>query len=191
MERYAAGDDGAFEAVYDHLAPRLAGYLGRRVRDRAVVEDIVQETFLHMHRARGSFIRGAEVLPWAFAIARRLMIDNDRVARRQKLTVLDGNDDDGAVPAGMTSAATAEELMQAKQTAGRLHAELARLSHPQRDAFELLKNEGLSLAQAAAVLGTTVTAVKLRAHRAYLALRRALGDSALPADAAASTEEES
>jgi RNA polymerase sigma-70 factor (ECF subfamily) len=190
MERYAAGDDAAFEAVYDHLAPRLAGYLGRRVRDRAVVEDIVQETFLHMHRARGSFIRGAEVLPWAFAIARRLMIDNDRVTRRQKITVLDG-DDDGAVPAGMTSAATAEELMQAKQTAGRLHAELARLSHPQRDAFELLKNEGLSLAQAAAVLGTTVTAVKLRAHRAYLALRRALGDAALPPDAAPSTEEES
>ncbi len=189
MDRYAAGDDGAFEEVYDHLAARLAGYVGRRVRDRALVDDVVQETFLHMHRARGSFIRGAEVLPWAFAIARRLMIDNDRAARRQKTTVLDA-DADGPVPVGMTSAATAEELVQAKQTAGRLHAELARLSHPQRDAFELLKNEGLSLAQAAAVLGTTVTAVKLRAHRAYLALRQALGDSALPPDAAASTEEE-
>ena len=190
MERYAAGDDGAFEEVYDHLADRLACYVGRRVRDRAVAEDIVQETFLHMHRARGNFIRGAEVLPWAFAIARRLMIDNDRVARRHKMTVLDG-DDDRQVPAAMTTAASAEELVQAKETAARLHAELAQLSHPQRDAFELLKNEGLSLAQTAAVLSTSVTAVKLRAHRAYLALRRALGDSALPPGAAPSMEEES
>ena len=44
-------------------------------------------------------------------------------------------------------------------------------------AFELVKQEGLSMAEAAAVLGTTVSAVKLRAHRAYEALRRVLGDA--------------
>jgi RNA polymerase sigma-70 factor (ECF subfamily) len=46
----------------------------------------------------------------------------------------------------------------------------------QRAAFELIKQEGLSLVEAAAVLGTTVAAVKLRAHRAYEKLREALGD---------------
>src|SRR3954470_5646877 len=91
MDRYAAGDDSGFEVVYDLLAPRLAAYLARRVRDRGAVEDIVQQTFMHMHRARGSFIRGAEVLPWAFAIARRLMIDNDRLARRQPIVDHDGD----------------------------------------------------------------------------------------------------
>jgi RNA polymerase sigma-70 factor (ECF subfamily) len=188
MERYAAGDDGSFEVVYDHLAPRLAGYLARRVRDRAAVEDIVQQTFLHMHRARGSFIAGAEVLPWAFAIARRLMIDNDRITRREKATGFDG---ERMTPALMNPQASAEEVVQAKQTAGLLDAQLARLSGPQREAFELVKNEGLSLAQAAAVLGTTVTAVKLRAHRAYLALRGALGEAAeTPAPVPAVQEKE-
>jgi RNA polymerase sigma-70 factor (ECF subfamily) len=178
MDRYAAGDDSGFEVVYDLLAPRLAAYLARRVRDRSAVEDIVQQTFMHMHRARGSFIRGAEVLPWSFAIARRLMIDNDRVARRQRTALHDGDGHDALLISGEASG---EEMMQAKQTAGRLDAELARLSEPQRAAFELIKNEGLSLAQAAAVLGTSVTAVKLRVHRAYLALRLVLGDSIEPA----------
>jgi RNA polymerase sigma-70 factor, ECF subfamily len=174
MDRYAAGDDGAFEVVYDSVAPRLGSYLARRVRDRAAVEDIVQQTFLHIHRARGSFIPGAEVLPWAFAIARRLMIDNDRVAQRHRAVEVEGDHD---VPALMATEATGEEMAVAKQIARRIDAELARLSEPQRAAFELIKNEGMSLAQAAAVLGTTVTAVKLRVHRAYLALRNALGDS--------------
>jgi RNA polymerase sigma-70 factor (ECF subfamily) len=178
MDRYAAGDDSAFEVVYDLLAPRLAAYLARRVRDRGAVEDIVQQTFMHMHRARGSFIPGAEVLPWAFAIARRLMIDNDRVARRQRTVLHDGERHEAML---ISSEGNGEDLVQAKQTAGRLDAELARLSEPQRAAFELMKNEGLSLAQTAAVLGTSVTAVKLRVHRAYLALRAALGDPIEPA----------
>ena len=186
MDRYAAGDDRAFEVVYDSLAPRLGSYLARRVRDRAAVEDIVQQTFLHIHRARGSFIAGAEVLPWAFAIARRLMIDNDRVAQRQKAIELDADHD---MPMIASSAATGEEVLQAKQIAGRIDAELARLSEPQRAAFELIKNEGLSLVQAAAVLGTTVTAVKLRVHRAYLALRASLGDAIEPALAAPAVKE--
>jgi len=50
------------------------------------------------------------------------------------------------------------------------------LPETQRVAFELVKEEGLSLAEAAQVLGTTVSAVKLRAHRAYEALRAVLGD---------------
>jgi RNA polymerase sigma-70 factor (ECF subfamily) len=186
MDRYAAGDDSAFETVYDALAPRLAAYLGRRVRDRAAVEDIVQQTFLHIHRARGSFIPGAEVLPWAFAIARRLMIDNDRVAQREKALDIG---DDRRPPLLVTAPASGEELVHAQQTAGRLQAELARLTEPQRAAFELIKHEGLSLAQAAAVLGTTVTAVKLRVHRAYLALRTALGDDEELAGAPAGEEE--
>jgi hypothetical protein len=48
------------------------------------------------------------------------------------------------------------------------------LSAPQRAAFDLVKTEGLSHAQAAAVLGTSVTGIKLRLHRVYLVLRGAL-----------------
>jgi RNA polymerase sigma-70 factor (ECF subfamily) len=70
MDRYAQGDDSAFAELYDGLAPRLLGFLVRQTRDQAKAEDIVQQTMLQIHRARGRFLPGAEVTPWAFAIAR-------------------------------------------------------------------------------------------------------------------------
>ena len=173
MARYAAGDDAAFGEVYDLLAGRLFGYLVRQTRDHARAEDIVQQTFLQMHRARGTFIPGAEVLPWAFAIARRLMIDGMRRGRREVLSDNDdASPDDGAIATG----AAADDLVQAQETATRIRFALTRLPEQQRVAFELVKQEGMSLAEAAQVLGTTVAAVKLRAHRAYEALRGVLGD---------------
>jgi RNA polymerase sigma-70 factor, ECF subfamily len=65
--------------------------------------------------------------------------------------------------------------VQTSQLARMIRRELDRLPESQRVAFELIKHEGLTLAQAADVLGTTVMAVKLRAHRTYAALRAALG----------------
>jgi len=170
MERYAAGDDAAYAAVYDALAPRLFGYLMRQTREQARAEDILQQTLLQIHRARTSFIPGAEVMPWAFAIARRLLVDSVRRGRREVLSA-DGEPDPGA-----SREPGADEIAQARQLARRLEVELSKLPPAQRVAFELVKNEGLSMAEAAQVLGTTVAAVKLRAHRAYEALRSALGD---------------
>jgi RNA polymerase sigma-70 factor (ECF subfamily) len=170
MERYAAGDDAAYAAVYDALAPRLFGYLMRQTREQARAEDILQQTLLQIHRARSSFIPGAEVMPWAFAIARRLLVDSVRRGRREVLSA-DGEPDPGA-----SREPAADEIAQARQLARRLEVELSKLPPAQRVAFELVKNEGLSMAEAAQVLGTTVAAVKLRAHRAYEALRSALGD---------------
>jgi RNA polymerase sigma-70 factor (ECF subfamily) len=73
----------------------------------------------------------------------------------------------------------ADELVQARQLAEAVDLALSKLPLSQRAAFELIKQEGLSVAEAAQVLGTTVAAVKLRAHRAYAALRGALGDPAV------------
>ena len=175
MERYACGEDAAFSELYDLIAPRLLGYLMRQTRDHARAEDLVQQTMLRIHRARGRFLPGAAVLPWAMAIARRLLIDELRRGKGDRVVQSADPDWQPDVPDG---APTAVELVEASQLGARLRAELAKLPDNQREAFELIKEEGLSLAEAAAVLGTTVTAVKLRAHRAYLALRVALGDLA-------------
>jgi RNA polymerase sigma-70 factor (ECF subfamily) len=170
MTRYASGDEAAFAIVYDELAPRIYGYLVRQTRDAARAEDILQQTFLQIHRARGTFLAGAEVMPWAFAIARRLMVDGFRRGRREVLEDTEARDDRPALDPA------ADDLVQAQEIATRVQRELARLPETQRTAFELVKQEGLSLAEAAQVLGTTVPAVKLRAHRAYEALRAVLGD---------------
>jgi RNA polymerase sigma-70 factor (ECF subfamily) len=174
MERYGRGDDAAFAVVYDAVAPRLYGYLLRQTHDSARAEDILQQTLLQMHRARGRFIPGAEVTPWAFAIARRLLIDSAR--RRKREVLVPTSDDEGETEVARSNEPAADALVAADQLARRIERELVRLPEAQRVAFELVKQEGLSLAEAAQVLGTTVAAVKLRAHRAYEALRAVLGD---------------
>jgi RNA polymerase sigma-70 factor (ECF subfamily) len=170
MERYAGGDNAAFGQVYDALSPRLYGYLLRQTRDHARAEDLLQQTMLQIHRARDRFIAGAEVMPWAFAIARRLLVDDIRRNRRVILS------DDGNADAGTSDLARADDIVHAGEMAIRVQHILEQLPHSQRAAFELIKQEGLTVAEAAQVLGTTVAAVKLRAHRAYEALRAALGD---------------
>jgi len=72
MDRYANGEASAFETVYDEIAPALERFFAARVGAERRPELIV-ETFLTMHRRRGTFIRGSAVLPWAIAIGERLV----------------------------------------------------------------------------------------------------------------------
>ena len=174
MERYSNGDDAAFAELYDAIAPRLLGFLRKATRDGAATEDLMQQTFLQIHRARGSFIPGAAVMPWALAIARRLMIDSAR-RRRVELglfTCPAADDDRIASPA----ADAADDVLHASRLGQRMSQRLDALPETQRTAYRLVKQEGLSLKKAAHALGTTVTAVKLRTHRACQALRAALGE---------------
>jgi RNA polymerase sigma-70 factor (ECF subfamily) len=117
-------------------------------------------------------------MPWVLAIARRQLVDAHR-SRRPETSF------DEATPArphrGPTvgdAPASAEEIVAAKQVAGCLSGALERLPPPQRAAFELVKGRGLTLVEAARALGTSVTGVKLRTHRAYRALRSELAAAA-------------
>jgi RNA polymerase sigma-70 factor (ECF subfamily) len=172
MDRYANGDDAAFNEVYEELAPRLFAFLRRRVKSVDRAEDLLQQTLLQIHRGRASFLPGSEVTPWAFAIARRLCID---IGRKDKRQVPVASDEEMEMSPPSSREPPADELVLARELAERIEQLLERLPEAQRTAFELVKHDGLSIAEAAQVLGTTPTAVKLRAHRAYEALRAELG----------------
>lgn len=168
MDRYARGDDAAFAEVYDAIAPRVRAFLLRRTRDAATADDLLQQTLLQIHRHRGSYLSGAPVLPWAFAIARRLSIDEFRHRRVDALFCADDVRD------GDSTTISPDDEFAGREVAMLVQAELSRIPETQRAAFELLRVEGLSHEQAARVLGTTVNAVKLRAFRAYAAIRAVL-----------------
>ncbi len=171
MERYACGDASAFAELYDLLEPRLSSFLARRLRDAACRQDVVQQTFLQIHRARSHFTKGADVTPWAFAIARRLFIDTLRKGKRESLPDAEGLCEERTPPEE-----SPDSLVARQRLVRRVDQEIARLPEMHRVAFELVQREGLSMAETAQVLGTTVAAVKLRAFRAYQALRLVLGD---------------
>lgn len=179
MSQYAQGDVAAFEIVYEVVAPRIEGYVRRKVRDGARVEDIVQQTFENMHKARGTFRPGSDVLNWAFAIARNLVSDTGRKAGRETVAELTAeNETMGAVLAA--AVAGGEELFLARETGALLVRTYEGLTKLQQEVFELVKLEGLSYQQAATTLGITVPAVRMYAHRAYVSLREAIGEN-LPA----------
>ena len=94
MERYASGADEALGEVYDSVAPKLLRFFLRQTRDAALADDLLQQTFLNMHCARATFRKGADVIPWAFAIGHRLLIDE--VRRRRRRPILQADDDSGA-----------------------------------------------------------------------------------------------
>lgn len=112
------------------------------------------------------------MLPWAFAIARRLSIDEARRERRAPVHELDA----GGLAEPWSDGAGQDELLAASEMASLLQAAFDRLPESQRTAFNLVKREGLTFAQAAEVLGTTIPAVKLRAQRALDGLRIVLAD---------------
>ena len=162
MERAQRGDRDAYGALLMDLTPSIASFLFERIVDPHEREDVVQDTLVALHRARHTYDPSRPFDPWLFSIARHVMVDHFRrrgvrTAREVLVDVLperagDGNSDG----AGLEEA-------------------LARLPAAQREAFEMLKLEGLSVAAAAARAGTTTSALKVRAHRAYKALRVLLG----------------
>src|SRR4051812_19092760 len=81
MDRYASGDSQAFAALHRALYPRLLAFLTRMSGSGVTAADLVQDTFLRMHRARSSFTPGGAVLPWAYAIARNTHHDHARAAK--------------------------------------------------------------------------------------------------------------
>jgi RNA polymerase sigma-70 factor (ECF subfamily) len=118
------------------------------------------------------------VVPWAYAIARNAWLDHARSAQARSHRELDpkGAQDGPSAPEPATGPeADSEQAAIARETASIVETALAALPPAQREAFILLRYEGMSVQEAADILGSTPTAVKLRAFRAYEALRAALG----------------
>jgi RNA polymerase sigma-70 factor, ECF subfamily len=176
MDRYASGDASAFAVIHRALYPRLRAYLMRMRGSASVAEDLVQETFLRMHRARATFAPGASVVPWMYTIARNVLIDHARSAKSRRTEELPSDEAHEPVDA----AADTESSAVAAQAARVVERVLAALPASQREAFVLLRYEGLSVQDAANVTGATPAAVKLRAFRAYEALRAELGQREKP-----------
>jgi RNA polymerase sigma-70 factor, ECF subfamily len=177
MTRYAAGEDRAFEIVYALLSSRLYGFCLRLAVKKNEADDLFQETFLKLHRARATFIPGSTASHWAFAIARSVYLDRLRYRKRRPEDLTETGEGAEAYSPSATAVASPEAHAQARQLMSVIERVLANLPENQRTAYVLLKEEGLSVADAAAVLGATPTAVKLRAHRAYEALRAAIAEA--------------
>jgi RNA polymerase sigma-70 factor, ECF subfamily len=174
MSRYGRGDDSAFEPLYRLLAPRLYRFCLRLTPHRTDADDLLQETFLKLHRGRATYLAGANVLHWAFAIARSASLDRLRYRRRRPESVGAANDIGEETGLHAHDAYRPDSELIGRDLLQVVKDALRKMSEKNRVAYILLREEGLSVKEAALVLGTNADVVKQRAHRAYEQLREAI-----------------
>ena len=157
------GDHEAYRVLLEAVQPMVLGYVRKRIESETAAEDVTQDVLLTMHRVRHTYDPERPFEPWLFAIARSRLIDHLR--RRRRLSTLEVLTDTlPEVAAGG----------MAEMAGGSAFEILERLPAAQREAFSMLKLEGLTTQEAAERAGVSVSALKVRAHRAYKALRKAL-----------------
>jgi RNA polymerase sigma-70 factor (ECF subfamily) len=164
MERVQDGDRESCRALLDDIGPMLMNFLRRRIADRGEVEDVYQDTLMAFFQARHTYQPSRPLEPWLFAIARNVAADHAR-HYWTRASVVQLTDE---IP---ESAAACEPRSDPN-----LEDAVARLPDQQREAFAMLKLEGLSIEQAAARAGISEGALRVRAHRAYKAIRKLIGE---------------
>jgi RNA polymerase sigma-70 factor (ECF subfamily) len=165
MARYQNGDSAAANLLIDSLSPQLHRFFIVQVPRRADADDLLQETWLRIHRVRHTYRPGHPVLPWFYAIARHVRVDHYRKAIRTTAR-------ERGLEEISTVAATASPV---SGPADDMAALLAPLPESQREVIEMLKVAGMSLEEVAQATSSSVGSVKQKAHRAYKKLREMIG----------------
>jgi RNA polymerase sigma-70 factor (ECF subfamily) len=163
MAAYVRGDVGAFRQLFDRYAPLLLRLLSRDLADAGWSQDLVQQTFLRLHRARFDYRPESNLRPFLVTIALNLKREHLRASRRRPLTPLHDEP---------PSAARAADEALAERRSARVIAEaVGALPAAQREVITLHWFEGLTFPEIAEILGTTTVAARVRAHRGYERLR--------------------
>jgi RNA polymerase sigma-70 factor (ECF subfamily) len=174
-----AGDESAFETLFERHRARVARVAARFFPRREAVEEIVQETFVKAYFALDSYAGAhASSFPaWLTQIAVNTAYDELRRARRrpqhaeQSLTEDDARQFGSRLDSIVASGTDIESELVSRDLASKL---LARLSAEDQLVLTLLDAEGLSVAEIAALTGWSASKVKVRAHRARASLRKVL-----------------
>jgi RNA polymerase sigma-70 factor (ECF subfamily) len=167
MRAAQQGDGQAFEKLLTEILPRLRSLVRGRLSGREYAEDVVQNVMLSIHRSRHTYHPNRPFKPWLNAVARNAVIDAMR-ARRNDWRHQDFENFE--IPDDTTPA-----LAPPKSLSPELANALSQLPETQREAVELIHLKELSLREAARASGTSVGAMKVRAHRGRARLREILG----------------
>ena len=174
MEAYLEGDLDAFKVLFRRYAPILSRLFHRSINDAGVVEDLVQETFLNLHRARRDFKADKPLRPYLVTIALNLKREHLRRRYRRPERSLERDDRPD------TSADPSTQLERGER-AERVRRALEKLPEHQRNAIELHWYAEMPFPEIAQILGASLSAVKVWAHRGYKKLRSAMeGDETRP-----------
>ncbi len=184
MLAFQAGDESAFDRLFERWSGRLLHFVERMVREPAVAEELVQETFLRVHRARDRYEPKARFSTWLYTIAGNAARNElRRPFRREHHDSADATPDPASESAPLqlvSSDPSPDRVAHARRVGDEVDGALAGLPPRQREALWLCAVEGLSYAEIAEVLDTSEKSVKALVHRARVGLVAALDEEHVP-----------
>lgn len=173
MAAYQAGNEAAFGELFERYAGSVYGFLVRRLGDRSMAEELYQEAFLRLHRARHTYDSARPFRAWLFGIVHNLTTDALRSsARVPETTSLDDPSGKGMEPAEHDyDFQSPERLAAAREASLTLSRALSALPSDEATALILARLEGFSYDDIGAVLGRSAAATKQLAYRALKRVR--------------------
>jgi RNA polymerase sigma-70 factor, ECF subfamily len=179
MQRYRDGDAGAFDTLYARHKGALYRYVLRLVRDRGVAEELFQDVWMNLVRARATYTVQAKFSTFLYRMAHNRAIDHFRRGAHVQFASLEAGVEEGedafdaiADPAAVTP----ERQLAAREQTARLLALIEELPAAQREAFLLREEAGMSVDEIAQATGVDRETAKSRLRYAVGKLERGMQD---------------
>jgi RNA polymerase sigma-70 factor (ECF subfamily) len=174
MLSYAQGDADAFDKLYETYRQPMFRFFLRQCNNQAVAEELYQELWMRVIRARNSYEHKAKFSTWLYRIAHHLLIDHFRSSGRES-----SNEDEEEIEHVPGSASLEpESLITSEETVARFLTMLEQLPQEQREVFLLKEEAGLSLDEIAQATNSSFETVKSRLRYAIKKLRLSLEENA-------------
>jgi RNA polymerase sigma-70 factor (ECF subfamily) len=180
MLRLAAGDEAAFNFLVEKHHRPVIHFLYRMVRNQAVAEELAQEVFLRVYRARDSYRAEAKFSTWLYRIATNLAVNHARDTKHERTAqtvYLDAPDEEtGTTPDVADDEPSAEQQLMTNERMAAIRKHVMALPERQRMAVLMHKYQGMDYRQIGEVLKLSESATKSLLFRAYQTLRDTLKD---------------
>lgn len=177
MLRYQAGDAAAFDQLYARHRGGLFRFMLRQCRSRAQVEELFQDVWMNLIQAKDRYRVEAQFRTYLYTLAHNRIIDYFRSHARSEAVLFETDDD---APVMQTAAASRTEEPHVRAESSEQGAAILKLLEampaPQREAFLLYEEGGLTVADIAAATGTNEEAAKSRLRYAMAKLKAAVAD---------------
>jgi RNA polymerase sigma-70 factor (ECF subfamily) len=170
MLDFQNGNMAAFEALYDRYNKRLFHFILRFVRERALAEDILQETFIRLLKGRRKYRKGFRFSTYIFTIGRNLCLD--ALKNWERRHVLVGQEDN--IMRASDPIKSPSRTLEESEMREILKSEIQKLPQDQREVLLLSKYSRLSFKEISQIVGSTPAAVKQKVYRAMLTLKQSL-----------------
>jgi len=176
MLLYRDGDAGAFDALYARHKGGLYRYLLRQCREAAAAEELFQDVWMNLARARAGYTIQAKFTTYLYRLAHNRLIDHYRKHRHAAMVSFD--DEDGEAMAELPDGRErpADDALDAKRQAERLMALIAGLPEAQREAFLLQQEGDMSVEEIAQATGVNRETAKSRLRYAMARLRQGMSE---------------